>query len=123
MTARVRLHGLSEQVHRVLAERLDSAADPQSYDEIAEIALGRWSCVLYSALGFPSRDWVKVACWADDGDQLALEALGCYIDVQVAARCGNPTDDLLTDLIVAEVDGDGFTSDELRAIVTALLTA
>ncbi|MEV3904222.1 hypothetical protein AB0K11_18015 [Mycobacterium sp. NPDC050551] len=122
MTTPLRLHGLSEQVHRALSERLNPSAAQQSHDEIAEIALGRWSCVLFSALGLPSRDWVQVACWADEADEFALEALGSYIDVMVAARCAGPADDLLSDLIAAEVDGDGFTADELRAIVVALLT-
>jgi cytochrome P450 len=122
MTTPLRLHGLSEQVHRALAERLNPSTAPQGHDEIAEIALGRWACVLYSALGLPSRDWVQVACWADEADDSALEALGSYIDVMVAARCASPTDDLLSDLIAAEVDGDGFTADELRAIVIALVT-
>lgn len=122
MTTPLRLHGLSEQVHRALSERLNPATAPQSHDEIAEIALGRWACVLYSALGLPTGGWVQVACWADEADEFALEALGSHIDVMVAARCASPADDLLSDLIAAEVEGDGFTADELRAIVIALVT-
>lgn len=123
MSTPLRLHGLSEQVHRALNERLEPSAAPGRHDEIAEIALGRWTCVLYSALGLPSHDWLQVARWADEADEFALEALGSYIDVLVAVRCGSPAEDLLSDLIAAEVDGDGFTADELRAIVVALVTS
>ena len=121
MTAPLRLNGLSAQVHRALADRLDPAALGR-FDEVAEIALGRWTCVLLSALGLPARDWFQVARWADEADEFALEALGSYIDGMVATRCATPADDLLSDLVGAEVDGDGFTADELRSIVVALVT-
>jgi cytochrome P450 len=122
MTAPSRLHGLSEQVHKALAVRLDPTAVSEGHDELAELVLGRWLCVLFDALGVPTDDWVQVARWAEGAGPAALDALGDYVDVMVGARCATPTDDLLSDLITAEVDGDGFTADELRAIVVALVT-
>jgi cytochrome P450 len=123
MTAAFRLTGLSEQVHKALAERLDPAATPEQHDEIADITLGRWTCVLLGVLGVPRRDWLQVSCLADEADDaVSRAALDNYIDVMVADRCWRPTDDLLSDLIFAEVDGDGFTADEIKAIVVALLT-
>jgi cytochrome P450 len=124
MTAPLRLEGLSEQVNQALADRLEASTTSEGFDTLAEMALGRWTCVLFTALGIHQRDWLMVSRLADDiRDPQALDALGWQIDVLVAERCGKLADDLLSDLIALEVDGDGFTADELRAIVIALLTA
>jgi cytochrome P450 len=49
--------------------------------------------------------------------------LYAYIDVMVADRCRNLRDDLLSDLILAEADGDELTADELRMLISTLLTS
>ena len=46
-----------------------------------------------------------------------------YIDDMVATRRRNLTDDLLSDLIRAEADGERLTAEELRALVGTLLMA
>jgi cytochrome P450 len=55
----------------------------------------------------------------------AIEEMNAYIDRLVEARCrrGLSGDDLVTELIRAEVDGDRLSYDELRMLVSALLTA
>ena len=85
-------------------------------------------------LGVPPEDWNSFALWAAElTDQPrrtmretvvhpALDALHAYVDVMVAERCAHRTDDLLSELIGAEIDGLGFTADELRLSVTTLLT-
>jgi cytochrome P450 len=51
------------------------------------------------------------------------EQLDAYIDDMVAYRRNALTDDLISDLIRAEDDGDRLTPDELRMLAAVLLTA
>jgi cytochrome P450 len=53
----------------------------------------------------------------------AWEALDAYIDDMVARRRHALTDDLISELIRAEDDGDRLSADELRMLVAALLMA
>jgi cytochrome P450 len=49
--------------------------------------------------------------------------LYAYIDGMVPERCSKPAEDLLSDLIRVEVDGDELTADELRMLISTLLTS
>jgi cytochrome P450 len=51
----------------------------------------------------------------------ALDELYAYVDVMIADRCRNPGQELLSHLIQFEVDGNELTTDDLRAIVAALV--
>lgn len=53
----------------------------------------------------------------------AWEALDAYIDDMVADRRHTLTDDLISELIRAEDDGDRLGTDELRMLVAGLLMA
>ncbi len=82
-----------------------------------------------SALGVPRADWPLLSRWADQLAHPASDAafrgalydVYAYVDVMVADRCNNLKDDLLSDLIMAQVDGDGLDSDELRRLVAGAL--
>lgn len=52
----------------------------------------------------------------------AWEALDAYIDRMVAERRHTLTDDLISELIRAEDDGDRLSAGELRMLVAAMLT-
>ena len=85
-------------------------------------------------LGVPRQDWNTFARWAaelrdhagrtprETAVHRTLDAVHAYVDVMIAERCAHPTDDLLSALIGAEIDGGGFTADEVRLSVTTLLT-
>jgi hypothetical protein len=85
-------------------------------------------------LGVPHEDWNSFTLWAaelrdeprkalrETAVHPALDTLHAYVDVMIAERCAHRTDDLLSELIGAEIDGVGFTADELRLSVTTLLT-
>ena len=49
--------------------------------------------------------------------------LDAYVDAMIAERRRSLTDDLLSDLIRAENDGDRLNADELRMTVASLLVA
>lgn len=75
-----------------------------------------------SALGVPQGEWRLFAHWATDFlNPVSLEELYSHLDVMIAERCRVPGDDLLSDLIGLEIDGDGLTVDDLHTIVAAVL--
>ena len=76
-----------------------------------------------ASLGVPRRDWALISRWAWVNDAESMRALDAYVDLMIADRCWKLTDDLMSDLVLADVDGDGLTADDLRAVVTALVTA
>jgi cytochrome P450 len=78
-------------------------------------------CTLF---GVPRRDWHLFARWAENSlNSKALDELYAYLDVMIADRCRKPAQDLLSHLIQFEVDGNELTTDDLRAIVAALVSS
>ena len=105
----------------IVGRLVDPFADTGRCDVVADVAASYSVHVVCAALGVRRADWERLARWADDVTD--LDALYHYVDVMVAQRCGHLTDDLLSDLIVADIDRDGLTSDELRRLVATLLTS
>jgi cytochrome P450 len=93
--------------------------------------------VICALLGAPPEDWELFSDWTDDIFKVfdwnvatevdvilaAWEALDAYVDAMVTRRRRTLTDDLISDLIRAEDDGDRLSADELRMLVAALLMA
>jgi cytochrome P450 len=91
--------------------------------------------IICALLGAPAEDWELFSDWTDDifkvfswnaanetGAILAAwEALETYIDDMVAHRRQKLTDDLISELLRAEDDGDRLTVGELRMLVAGLL--
>lgn len=106
-------------------------------DVVADIARQYPIRVICALLGTPAEDWELFSDWADD----ILEAFGwnaasaapailtawkdldAYIDDMVTRRRQAMTDDLVSELIRTEDDGDRLSGDELRMLVAALLLA
>lgn len=75
-----------------------------------------------AALKVPAQEWPLFARWATDFlNPASWEQLYAHLDVMIAQRCITPGDDLLSELMRLEVDGDGLTVDDLHTIVAALL--
>ncbi|MEB4208657.1 cytochrome P450 [Mycobacterium sp. 94-17] len=93
--------------------------------------------VICALLGAPARDWKLFSEWTDYIFKAfswevaahqrtilaAWDELDAYIDDMVAQRRHTLTDDLLSDLIRAEDDGDHLNADELRMLAAGLLMA
>jgi cytochrome P450 len=93
--------------------------------------------VIAELLGAPSEDWKLFSDWADDffkifqwnaaeHAHLILKAwaeLDDYIDGMVAQRRKSLTDDLISELIRAEDDGDRLSIEELRMLAAGILMA
>jgi cytochrome P450 len=106
-------------------------------DVVTDIARQFPIPVMCALLGAPPEDWELFSNWTDDileafgwnaASQTptilaAWDALDTYIDDMVARRRHALTDDLISELIRAEDDGDRLSGDELRMLVAALLMA
>jgi cytochrome P450 len=106
-------------------------------DVVTDIARQYPIPVICALLGAPAEDWELFSNWTDDilkafswdaanatpAILTAWDALDAYIDDMVAHRRLNLTDDLISELIRAEDDGDRLSADELRMLVAALLLA
>jgi cytochrome P450 len=106
-------------------------------DVVADIARQYPIPIICALLGAPAEDWELFSEWTDDifkvfswhvADEAesilaAWDAVDDYVDDMVADRRGALTDDLISELIRAEYDGDRLDADELRMLVVGLLIA
>jgi cytochrome P450 len=106
-------------------------------DVVTDIALQYPIPIICALLGAPAGDWKLFSKWTDDifkafswnvaaeSDSIlaAWEAVDDYVDDMVADRRDALTDDLISELIRAEHDGDRLDADELRMLVVGLLIA
>jgi cytochrome P450 len=93
--------------------------------------------IICELLGAPKEDWKLFSNWATDifrifnGDwendapliEAASAELDRYVRDLIAQRRGKPGDDLLSDFIAAEEDGDRMSTDELVMMTDAVLMA
>jgi cytochrome P450 len=123
----------------VMNDLVDKVADIGRCDVVADIARPYPVPIICALLGAPREDWQRFSSWADDifraftlsADIQALQPavmrawgeLDDYVDDMVAHRRRSLTDDLLSDLIRAEDDGDRLDAAELRMLAGGLLLA
>ena len=128
---------LHTTIDEVIAELVDQHVTAGHCDVVADIARQFPIPIICALLGAPPQDWELFSDWADDIFGVfswdaaaqsptilaAWQSLDSYIDDMVARRRRELTDDLLSELIRAEQDGDRLTTDELRMLAAALLIA
>lgn len=116
---------------------VDRVSASRRCDVVGDIARQYPIPVMCALLGAPAEDWELFSRWTDDileafgwnaasrtpSILAAWEALDGYLDDMVARRRRALTDDLISELIRAEDDGDRLNGDELRMLVAALLLA
>ena len=123
----------------VMNDLVDNVADSGRCDVVADIARPYPVPIICALLGAPREDWQRFSSWADEifraftlsADIQALQPavmrawgeLDDYVDDMVAHRRRSLTDDLLSDLIRAEDDGDRLDAAELRMLAGGLLLA
>jgi cytochrome P450 len=134
--ATVRLHDTMVDVLNGLVDRV---ADAGRCDVVTDIARPYPVPIICALLGAPREDWRQFSLWADEvfkafsftvdiGEiepdvMRAWGELDDYVDDMVARRRYSLTDDLLSDLIRAEDDGDRLNTAELRMLAGGLLLA
>ena len=121
----------------IIDELVDAHADRGRCDAVTDIARQYPIPIICALLGTPREDWDLFSAWADDIFKVfdwnvvndepdimrAWRALEDYVDVMVSNRRGALTDDLLSDMMRAEVDGDSLSHDELLTLAATLLMA
>ncbi|GBG40679.1 cytochrome P450 [Mycobacterium montefiorense] len=134
--ATLRLH---DTMADLMNELVDGVADAGCCDVVTAIARPYPVPIICALLGAPREDWQQFSVWADEifkafsfsadirelepGVMRAWGELDDYVDGMVARRRHSLTDDLLSDLIRAEEDGDRLNAAELRMLAGGLLLA
>lgn len=107
-----------------LAELFSARLSCAPVDDAPAVVLGPRMVNVCTALGAPLRDWWQVCEWASRlDDDRVRDTFGAYVDVLVADRCVRLGNDLVSELIVHEVDGDGLTADEIRTLLVDFVQA
>lgn len=130
---------LHQAINDVVNELIDGVADAGRCDVVTDIARHYPIPIICALLGAPRVSWVQFSSWAEGISKMAdfsvdlvdetpavLRAwseLDAYVDAMVAERRHRLTEDLLSELIRAEDDGDRLSVDELRMTVASLLQA
>jgi cytochrome P450 len=118
---------LKTTIAGVIAELVDPVTTAGRCDVVADIARQYPIPIISGLLGAPRQDRQLFSDWADDIFKLlnwnvandapvimaAFDELDAYIEDMIAQRRHNLTDDLISELMRAEDDGDRLTFDEL----------
>jgi cytochrome P450 len=131
----------AERLRTVAAEIISGLVQPHitvgHCDVVSDIARSYPTPVICALLGAPATDWQLFSDWVDDikkifewniaeDEPLILTAwneLDAYLEILINHRRESLTDDLISDLIRAEDDGDRLTHEELIMLCGTLLGA
>lgn len=131
-----RIRELEARVVELSREHLDTALQSESFDYIAEFAGKLPMDVISEFVGVPQQDRQHLRALADtvmhredgvtDVPQAALTAameMLVYYAGMVAERRKQPTDDLTSALLDAEIGGDRLRDDEIMAFLFLMVVA
>lgn len=121
----------------VINELIDRHGAAGHCDLVHDIARQYPVPIICALVGAPREDWELFSRWADDLSKAfganvaseepailrAWEQLDAYLEILIARRRRALGDDLISELIRAEEDGDRLTHDELVNLVAILLNA
>jgi cytochrome P450 len=119
-------------VKTVVDELIDQFADAGHADLVKELTFNFPVQVIARILGLPRNDYPKFQRWAIeitsapanwDRGVAASEALRDYFADVLAERRRNPSDDLITELVQVEVEGQRLSDEEIYSFLRLLLPA
>ena len=124
-------------MREVINDLVDQFEAPGHCDFVTDVCDPYPIPIICELLGAPKEDWEKFSYWAtavfqifnddlaDHVDEVvdAFEAIDEYIGDLVEARRADPRDDLLSDLIAAEEEGDRLSHEELVMLAEAVILA
>ena len=128
---------LQQLIVEIITELLDANARDGRCDVVSDVAEPFPTPVICALLGAPREDWELISDWSDDikkfldwnlvADEAVIlnawQALDDYLEEMIARRRHTLTDDLISELIRAEDDGQRLDHDELLSLAVALLGA
>jgi cytochrome P450 len=128
---------LRTTISEVITELVTPLTATGRCDIVSDVAQKYPIPIICALLGTNRHDWKLFSDWTDDimktfgwtaaqdeSDILrSWTALDAYLDDMIADRRNALTDDLISDLIRAEDDGDRLTHDELLMLAAGLLMA
>jgi cytochrome P450 len=121
----------------VIDELVDPVAEVGHCDFVTDVSNRYPIPIICAVLGAPREDWQLFSEWAADISRAfggnvaenepailkAWDALDHYLEELIERRRHSLADDLISELIRAEDDGDALTHDELRNLALVLLNA
>jgi cytochrome P450 len=128
---------LRPTMQRVVGELVDRVATQGTCELVADVCEPYPIPIICELLGAPPEDWKLFSGWATDIFRIfnnnlaedlpfivrAGEELTDYVSDMIAARRADPRDDLLSDLIAIEQEGDRLSTDEMAMLAQAVLMA
>ncbi|WP_228823854.1 cytochrome P450 [Nocardia blacklockiae] len=128
------VNGLREELSTRARGIVEAAAASGSGDFVTQVACELPLQAIAELIGVPQEDRMKLFQWSNDmtgyddpestADPLAAstEILG-YAWQMAEARKGSPADDIVTQLVNADIDGEALTSEEFGFFVILLAVA
>src|SRR3954468_1259310 len=126
-----------EAVRAIVGEALDRVADRERFNLVDEVARPIPARVIGSLLGTPPSDDAKLVHWTNvftafedpevrkqwDDTAAVFTEIVEYCNAQIQRRREHPTDDLITKIMNAEVDGDRLDDAEIAVFFILLMAA
>jgi cytochrome P450 len=131
-----RIRELEGRVTEIAVQHLDAALQCKSFDYVDDFAGKLPMDVISELMGVPDEDRVRIRALADgvmhrddgvsdvpaEAIQASGELLVYYADM-VRQRRKQPSDDLTSALVEAEIDGDRLTDEEIMAFLFLMVVA
>jgi cytochrome P450 len=125
-------HWGNDLVSPVIHDLLDRIAPTGRADLVADVTAQYPVQVILSIAGVPRDDHAEFARWAEEINlgpldpergAKARDAFRAYLDPIIEARRREPTDDLISEIVHAEVDGEKLTNARIYGFVGLLIPA
>jgi cytochrome P450 len=128
---------LRPTMRTVVGELIDRVAPQGECDLVAAVCEPYPIPIICELLGAPPQDWKLFSAWATDIFRIfnnniledlpliqrAGAELTAYVTEMIAERRADPRDDLLSDLIAIEEEGDRLSTEEMTMLAQAVLMA
>jgi len=131
-----RIRALEPRVREIAVEHLDALLGRPRFDAVKEFTAKLPMDVISSMLGIPREDRDTVRGWSNDllhrepGNPMptgqgiqSMVRMQAYVAEQIALRRRRPSDDMMSLLLGAEVDGERLTDADVGAFITLLASA
>ncbi|HYF28017.1 MAG TPA: cytochrome P450 [Baekduia sp.] len=126
-----------DHIGRIVRHHLALVQDRERFDLVADLARPIPARVIGDMLGTPPEDDAKLVHWTNvftafedpevrkqwDDTEAVLGEIVQYCGAQIAARRAEPTDDLLSAIMSAEVDGERLDDFEIAVFFILLMAA